>query len=82
MDPIPELKRLAAAEVCRAVEGCTLAEAAAFIRLDRWRVADLRAGRLQRFSLETLIRFLSRVDAEVSLEIRHSRRFVSPSARE
>jgi predicted XRE-type DNA-binding protein len=80
-DPIPELKRRAAAELLRAVEGCTLGEAAGFIGIDRWRVADLRAGRLERFSLETLIRFLARVNAELSLEIRHSPLFVPRSNR-
>jgi hypothetical protein len=75
-DPIPELKRQAAHEICRAIEKLTLLEAAIWIELDRWRIADIRAGRLERFSLETLIRLLSRVHAQVALDVRHSKRVV------
>jgi predicted XRE-type DNA-binding protein len=36
---------------------------------DDWRIADIRGGRLERFSLERLIRFLSSAGAHVELRI-------------
>jgi predicted XRE-type DNA-binding protein len=39
------------------------------IGADQWRVADLRAGRLDRFSLETLIRYAARANCVVRVSL-------------
>ena len=83
-DPIPELKREAGAllaELLRSGNGDNLG---ARLGTDRFRVADLRRGRLERFSLETLLRFLVRAGMRVELSVteRHrARRVQSASAR-
>lgn len=43
--------------------------AAAFLGCDTFRLADIRAGRIDRFSLPTLIRYLARVHMRVELSI-------------
>ena len=68
-DPIPELKRQLAAELVALMADMNLDDAGAWIRADRWRVADIRAGRLERFSLETLIRFATRLRRVVELHV-------------
>ena len=83
-DPIPALKREAVtrlAEVLRYGNGDDLG-----VRLgtDRFRIADLRRGRLARFSLEALLRFLARAGMRVELHVtrapRPQRRAISRSA--
>src|SRR5437879_3513368 len=69
LDPIPELKRQLAAELATLLEGWNLDDAGASIHADRWRVAEIRAGRLDRFSLETLIRFVTRLRHHVELHV-------------
>jgi predicted XRE-type DNA-binding protein len=49
-------------------------DAAALIGTERERIADLRHGKLDRFSLERLIRFLVRAGARVELRITPARR--------
>ena len=68
-DPIPGLKREAGvilAELLRNGNGDNLG---ARLGTDRFRVADLRRGRLERFSLETLLRFLVRAGMRVELSV-------------
>jgi helix-turn-helix protein len=69
VDPIPDLKRQAGAELARAVDGWNSDDVGVLLGTDRSRVADLRHGRLDRFSLETLIRFLTRLGMRVELRI-------------
>jgi hypothetical protein len=59
-DPIPALKRQAAQHLIEAVDGASLALAAAMLKTDRYRVAEIRRGKLERLSLKMLIRFLVR----------------------
>jgi len=66
-DPIPELKRQLARELAALVEGWNGDDIASRLGTDRSRVADLRAGRLGRFSLETLMRFATRLNRRVAL---------------
>jgi hypothetical protein len=68
-DPIPALKREASlllADLLRHGNGDDLA---ALLGTDRFRIADLRRGRLARFSLETLLRFLARAGMRVELRV-------------
>jgi hypothetical protein len=41
----------------------------AYLRTDRSRIADLPRGRLERFSLETLLRLLDRAGMHVELQV-------------
>ena len=68
-DPIPELKQQAASALVPLVERWRGSDAAALLSTERERIADLRYGRLDRFSLERLIRFLVRAGARVELQI-------------
>ena len=71
-DPIPALKREAGAELARFVAGWNSDDIGTYLGTDRSRIADLRQGRLDRFSLETLLRFLAR--AGLNVELRLTRR--------
>ena len=48
--------------------------AADLLRTDRARVSNLRRGRLDRFSLEQLIRFAIRVEGTVELRVEWTKR--------
>lgn len=63
-DPIPELKRQLAAAIVREIDGYPAWEVAELMGTDQPRVSDLRKGKLERFSLESLIRFLTRLRVE------------------
>ncbi len=69
VDPIPALKRQVGAELARLVDGWNSDDIAALLRTDRSRIAELRRGKLDRFSLETLMRFLTRLGARAELRI-------------
>ena len=72
-DPIPELKRAAAAALAKRIGGWPSAyDAAVLLGTQRARVVDIRSGRLGRFSLETLLRYLVRAGARVELHVTDS----------
>ena len=66
-DAIDQLKRDAGALLATYVQTWNGDDIASVLGTDRSRVADLRQGRLARFSLETLVRFLVRAGYEVEL---------------
>src|SRR3982751_1810181 len=68
-DPIPVLKRQLADVVVERLEGWTQVYAADFLGTDQPRMSDLRARRLDRFSLEQLVRFVARVYGDVTLYV-------------
>jgi hypothetical protein len=68
LDPIPDLKRRAAAALVPLLQG-NAHDVAAGIGTDQPRISDLRRGKLERFSLETLIRYLVRSRQRVELQI-------------
>ena len=68
-DPIPQLKRDAGAQLARLVAHWNGDDAAYMLGTDRSRVAELRRGKLDRFSLETLIRYLARMRKRVELRV-------------
>ena len=72
VDPIPELKRQAAAALVPLLAG-NADDVAALIGTDQPRVSDIRRGKLERFSLETLIRYLVRRGCRVELQITRDR---------
>ena len=70
-DPILDLKRQAGAALVPLVDHWNSDDIASLLRTERERVAELRRGKLDRFSLERLIRFLVRAGARVELQITH-----------
>lgn len=82
-DPIPELKRQVARELKRAMDGWETPELCYLMRTGQPRVSNLRAGRIERFSLEQLIRFLARLSHTVELSVHEVRveRKVAPRSR-
>src|SRR5689334_7216248 len=69
-DPIPELKRAAASALAKRISGSASADdAAVLLGTQRARVVDIRCGRLERFSLETLLRYLVRAGARVEVRV-------------
>jgi len=79
IDPIPKLKQEAAAKIVALLDEWSWQNAAALIGTDQPRVSDLRRGKLDRFSLETLIRFLTRLRQRVELQVTAER--IRPAAR-
>lgn len=69
VDPIPELKRQAASELVKLLEGWNSQFVAVEIGTDAPRISDIRRGKLQRFSLETLIRYITRLKMRVELHV-------------
>ncbi len=72
-DPIPALKRQLGEELERLVAEWNIDDIAFIIGTDRARISDLRAVRLERFSLERLIRFLARLDCNVEITVTEAR---------
>jgi predicted XRE-type DNA-binding protein len=68
-DPTPALKQQVAASLVERLDGWTQPMAAELLRTDQPRVSDLRRGKLDRLSLEQLIRFVARIHGTVSIEI-------------
>lgn len=68
-DPIPELKAQLAGELVRALKGWQPTEAHARLGLDQPRLWDLRHGRLERFSLQRLIRLLALLRYRVAITL-------------
>lgn len=66
-DPIPDLKRQVGDEIARLIAHENVYVVACTIGTDQPRVSDLRRGKLERFSLETLIRYVDRLRRPVSL---------------
>lgn len=68
-DPIPPLKQQLGRELAGLVAGWRRADIAVLLGTDAARVSDLRTGKLGRFSLESLIRFVTRLRHTVALTI-------------
>ena len=68
-DPIPVLKQQLARTILErlAAGQPTIARR---LGIDQPRASDLERGRLQRFSLQQLVRFAARADGEVTISVR------------
>ena len=73
-DPIPALKQQLAQLLVERVEGWSQMYAAHLLGIDQPRLSNLRRGRLERFSLEQLIRFVIRVEGTVELQVKWTNR--------
>ena len=74
VDPIPALKRDAAANLVVMMSAWNAGMIAYAMGTDQPRVSDIKRGKLDRFSLETLIRFLTRLDCTVELRVTYPAR--------
>ena len=70
LDPIPALKQQLGSELARLLAGWNADDIAALIGTERPRISELRRGKLDRSSLETLIRYLARLGRRVDLRAR------------
>jgi hypothetical protein len=73
VDPIPQLKREAGAALADLLAPWKAHDVAAIIGTDAPRIRDICRGNLERFSLETLIRYLTRVGQRVELRFSEDR---------
>jgi predicted XRE-type DNA-binding protein len=69
VDPIPDLKKQIGDEIAKRIAERGQWEVAVWIGTDQPRVSELRRGKLGRFSLETLIRYLSKLRCRVSVTL-------------
>ena len=87
LDPIPALKQQLRDELMGHIGKWNQSVAAKAIGTDQPRMSDLDHDRLGRFSLETLVRFLTRVELRVELRVsrvdpRGPRMFKFPSRKD
>ena len=77
-DPIPALKRQLGADIARLIQGSSPMNVYFRLRVDQPRVSELRRQKLERFSLESLIRFAHRLDQHVELSVidRHQKKLL------
>ncbi len=68
-DPIPVLKQQLRDELIGLIGTWEQSVAARAIGTDQPRMSDLQRNRLERFSLETLIRFLTRVECRIDVKV-------------
>jgi len=68
-DPIPDLKEQLRREIVSLVGSWDQYVAAARLGIDQPRMSDLKRGRLERFSLEKLIRVLANIDQSVEIAV-------------
>ena len=68
-DPIPRLKQQLGDEIRARLSGWRSADVAVLIGTDQPRISELRRGNLERFSLETLIRFATQLRCRVELRV-------------
>jgi predicted XRE-type DNA-binding protein len=69
VDPIPQLKRETASALAERIAHRSAHDVAVLLGTDAQRVMEIRRGKLDRFSLETLIRYVTRLGQHVSLTI-------------
>ena len=56
-----------------AARGLTQAEAAKLLRVTQPRISDLMRGKIERFSIDTLVEMLSRAGIDVTVKVRRSK---------
>ena len=79
-DPIPTLKQQVGDLLAKELAGWRRWDIAQWIGTEAPRISDIRKGRLQRFSLETLLRYAARLRYRVELKL-EKRRIEQPKAK-
>jgi predicted XRE-type DNA-binding protein len=69
IDSIPALKQQLGRDLARLLAGWNADDIAVLIGTDRPRISELRRAKLDRFSLETLIRYLTRLGHRVDVSV-------------
>ena len=78
-DPIPPLKQQLARHLVKRLDGWSQEMAGELIGSDQPGMSDLRNKRLDRFSLDRLVRFVDRVGGDVTIQVAWVRRnFIGP----
>ena len=72
-DAVPALKRHLAQQLVGRLEGWSQTDAAGLVGTDQPRISDLRRGRLDRISLEQLVRLLGRVGGSIEVQVSGAR---------
>lgn len=81
-DPVPLLKKELARAILDRMADAPELLLARRLRVDQPRASNLRGGRLERFSLQQLVRFAARVDGDITISITWtSDRLWTPRAR-
>jgi predicted XRE-type DNA-binding protein len=68
-DPVPALKQQLARAILDRLRGSGQLNVAHRLGIDQPRASNLCCGRLDRFSLQQLVRFTARVDGEVTISV-------------
>ena len=68
-DPVPLLKKELTRAILDRMAGAPELLLARRLRVDQPRASNLRGGRLERFSLQQLVRFAARVDGEITISV-------------
>ena len=68
-DPIPALKQQLRDELLALIGKCDQMVAAHALKIDQPRMSDLERNRLERFSLETMVRLLTRLECRVEVKV-------------
>ncbi len=68
-DPVLPIKRQLVAELVRILDGQSQLFAGADIGADQSTVSRIRSGKLERFSIDTLVRYLDRVTRRVVVTV-------------
>lgn len=69
LDPVPALKTQLAEVLIAHLEGLSPEQAGACVGLSRQRIGVIRAGRLEDFSLQRLVRLLHGLGARIAIEV-------------
>src|SRR5205814_728164 len=67
IDPVPALKQRVADEILSLLRGWNQDYAADFIGATQPKVSELRRGHLDRFTLDRLVRYLSRLHRDIEI---------------
>ena len=67
VDPVPALRRRVADEILVLLEGWRQDYAADFLGATQPRMSELRRGHLERFTLDRLVRYLSRLNRDIEI---------------
>ena len=73
MDPGAEIKRQLGGLIAQAMKGWNQHIGAAHIGIRQGELSELMRGKLQRFSLERLLRILARLDYDIEVHVRPTR---------
>ena len=69
VDPIPALKQRVAQIIVERLDGWSQVYAADFLGTNQPRMSNIRRGRLERFSLDQLVRHLAHIGGTLDLHV-------------